>query len=546
MASSPLDSPADSSINPSPSRLPEWAFIVVTALPLLYLAFIWQQLPPTVPTHFGPSGQADRYSSKEGLATGYIVGMLLLYGLLRALPGLDPTRRLTPAVYGPIRLTMTLFLVLLATTILYIIHTQQTGAAVMNLILSSVFLLFAGIGNVMLNVPRNYLVGIRTPWTLNSEANWRKTHRFAGKLWVAGGLLALLINFFVPASLKIGLAVGVPVVLAIIPIAYSYRLFKQGLCVALLLLAGTTHGLAQTEEPITYAITQPAGASVTLGGTLTLPAHTTQPLPVVLLIAGSGPTDRNGNAPGVTLNMYRQLADSLTRRGVAVLRYDKRLSGTNSFTSATQLIKPGLSFDYLVGDAVGFIRQLQADKRFSRVIVVGHSEGSLVGMLAAAQTNVNGFVSIAGAGQNIADVLKMQFADGGVTGDNLALAHRGLDSLRAGLRVQKPLAMLASFFSPINQPYLMSWMQYDPARSLQAYKGRVLLIQGRHDIQVRVDEAERLKAARPDAQLLLIDGMNHVMKAGPADRAGNMASYTAPGTAILPAVADAIATFAKK
>ncbi|CCG99968.1 hypothetical protein FAES_1959 [Fibrella aestuarina BUZ 2] len=530
---------------PTPSPRPEWVFIALTALPLLYLALIYNQLPADVATHFGPSGQPNGYSTKEGLAVGMAVGMALLYGLLRVLPSIDPTGHLTPTIYGPMRLTMTVFLVGLASVILYIIHTQQTGAAVINLILSTVFLLFAGIGNVLLNVPRNYLVGIRTPWTLNSEVNWRKTHRLAGKLWVAGGLLALVINFFLPLSFKIGLAVGVPMVLALIPVAYSYRLFKQGLCVGLLLMAGAGHALAQTEEPVSYPITQPAGVSVTLGGTLTLPANATQPLPVVLLIAGSGPTDRNGNAPGLTLNMYRQLADSLARRGVAVLRYDKRLSGTNSFIAATQLIKPGLSFDYVVSDAVGLIRQLQADKRFSRVIVAGHSEGSLVGMLAAAQTNVDRFVSIAGAGQNIADVLKTQVADGGLTGNDLALAHRDLDSLRAGLRVQQPVAPLASLFSPINQPYLISWMRYDPARSLQAYKGRVLLIQGRHDIQVPVSEVERLKAARPDAQLLLIDGMNHVLKAGPADRAGNVASYTAPNSAILPAVADAIAGFVK-
>ncbi|MEZ0611437.1 alpha/beta fold hydrolase [Fibrella sp. WM1] len=527
------------------SPTPEWVFIAITALPLLYLAAIYTQFPANVPTHFGPTGQPDGYSSKEGLAIGYVLGMGLLYGLLRVLPAIDPTGRLTPAIYGPMRLTINLFLAGIATVILYIIHTQQTGSAVINLILSTVFLLFAGIGNVMLNVPRNYVVGIRTPWTLNSDTNWRKTHRLAGKLWVAGGLLAFVINFFLPTSLKIALAIAVPMVLAIIPFVYSYRLFKQGLCVALLLMVGAGRTFAQTEEPVRYVVTQPAGVSVTLDGTLTLPANATQPLPVVLLIAGSGPTDRNGNAPGANLNMYRQLADSLTKRGVAVLRYDKRLSGTNSFVAATQLIKPGLSFDYVVSDAVGFIRQLQADKRFSRVIVAGHSEGSLVGMLAAAQTNVDRFVSIAGAGQNIADVLKTQFADAGISGDNLALAQRDLDSLRAGQRVQKPVAPLASLFSPVNQPYLISWMRYDPARSLQAYKGRVLLIQGRHDIQVPVSEVERLKTARPDAQLLLIDGMNHVLKAGPADRAGNIASYTAPNSTILPAVADAIATFVK-
>lgn len=328
-----------------------------------------------------------------------------------------------------------------------------------------------------------------------------------------------------------------------IPHRYKLRCWPIIGMIGLLLM--TTLANAQSQETVRYIITQPAGASVTLEGTLTLPATASRPVPVVLLIAGSGPTDRDGNAPGVTMNMYRQLADSLTKRGMAVLRYDKRFSGTNMNAAAGQLLNQPLSFDYLIDDAVGFIRQLQADKRFSKVVVAGHSEGSLVGMLAATRTQADGFISIAGAGRNITDVLKTQFADGGIQGEGLALAHRDLDSLRAGMRVRHPFMLLASFFSPVNQPYLISWMQYDPARSLQAYKGPVLLIQGRRDIQVSVGDVERLKAARPDARLVLIDTMNHVMKEGPADRAANIESYAAPGSAILPALADAIAGFVR-
>ncbi|HEX9955807.1 MAG TPA: alpha/beta fold hydrolase [Fibrella sp.] len=527
------------------SRTTEFILLAITAFPLLYLLLIWNGLPQTVPVHFGLNGQPDGFASKQVFAIGLPAFSVLVYLLLRALPAIDPKKRLNLASYSRIRLTVTLFLAGLTSIILYITHTGKTGPVVTDLILSAVFLLLAAMGNVMLTVPQNYFVGIKTPWALANETNWRKTHRLAGKLWVAGGLGAFVISLFLPTMAKPILALVVALVLAIVPYVYSYRLFKQGLAVVLFLLAGAVSAQTQTEETLRYVITQPAGISLTLEGTLMLPANQTKPVPVVMLIAGSGPTDRNGNAPGMAMNMYHQLADSLTKRGVAVLRYDKRGSGANLPLYAPQLTKSAPDFNHLVDDAVGFIRQLKADKRFSTVTVAGHSEGALVGMLAATQAKADRYISIAGAGQNIAEILKVQFANGGVQGDNLALAIRDVDSLKAGQQVRKPLPMLASLFTPINQSYLISWMKYDPVRVIREFKGPVLILQGKHDIQVAVSEAERLKAARPDAKLILFDTMNHVMKEGPAERMANISSYTASGSAVLPAVADAIAAFVK-
>ncbi|MBO0947841.1 alpha/beta fold hydrolase [Fibrella forsythiae] len=531
------------------SRSSEWVLVLITVLPLMYLASIWSVLPAEVPTHFSAEGQPNAYNSKESLAIGLVVLSAFIYGLLRVLPAIDPRKHLNSASYARIRFTMTLFVAGLSCVILYIIHAGKTGEIVSDLILSAVFLLLAAMGNVMLTVPQNYFVGIRTPWALASQENWRKTHRMAGKLWVSVGLAAFVVSLFLPAVAKTGLTVVVVFVLAVVPYVYSYRLFKQGLVVALFLLAATSAVQAQTEETIQYAITQPAGASLTLEGTLTLPANVKKRVPVVLLIAGSGPTDRNGNssAPGYQqMNMFRQLADSLTKRGVAVLRYDKRGSGTNSVLYAVRLNKSEANFDYGVDDAVGFIRQLQADKRFSSVTVAGHSEGSLVGMLAAAQTKVTRFISIAGAGQNIADIIKVQFANGGVQGDALITATRDLDSLKAGQAVKQPPMMLASFFAPKAQPYLISWMKYDPADVIKAFKGPVLILQGKRDIQVAVTEAERLKAARPDAKLVFFDTMNHILKEAPAERMANMATYSNPNLSIVPALADTIADFVGK
>ena len=318
------------------------------------------------------------------------------------------------------------------------------------------------------------------------------------------------------------------------------------LLLVLLLSLVSIATLAQTEEPMHYAITQPANVSLTLDGTLTLPADMSKPVPVVLLIAGSGPTDRDGNSGyGIKLGMYKMLADSLNRLGIAIARYDKRYSGTNLLLASAKVPIQQHQFPYFVSDAVGFIRQLQTDKRFSKVIVAGHSEGSLVGMMATEQTKADKFISIAGAGQNIAEIMKTQIRAGAP--DTLsALADVVLDSLNAGRTVQRMDSHLMSLFSLKNQPGMISWMKFDPAIELKKLNVPVLIINGKHDIQVAVSEAERLKAARPNAELMLFDDMNHIMKNAPADRAENMQTYSDPTLPLTPGLATAIAEFAKK
>lgn len=315
--------------------------------------------------------------------------------------------------------------------------------------------------------------------------------------------------------------------------------------VAALLFVRIT-ALAQTEEPIHYAITAPAGVSLTLDGTLTLPADAKRPVPVVLLIAGSGPTDRNCNsAYGMKSNAFKMLSDSLVSRGIAVARYDKRGSGTNLMVAAAVLKPQQHQFDFYVSDAVGFIRQLQADRRFSRVIVAGHSEGSLVGMLAARQTSASAYVSLAGAGRNIADVLKEQ----GRRGNPAALQAEvdvALDSMRAGHGVHPKNPALRAQLPAVVQPGFISWMKYDPAVEIRSFRGPVLIVQGKTDIQVSVNDAELLKAARPDAKLVLFDTMNHVLKTYTGtDLAENMKTYSDSTLSLAPGLATALVQFVK-
>lgn len=319
-------------------------------------------------------------------------------------------------------------------------------------------------------------------------------------------------------------------------------------CLLTLLMQATgSLAVAQTEEPIHYKITVPTGADLTLDGTLTLPATLTKPVPVVLLIAGSGPTDRDCNsAYGLKTNAFRLLADSLSARGIAVARYDKRGSGTNLKQAATTLKPEEHRFDFYVSDAVGFIRQLQADKRFSRVVVAGHSEGSLVGLLAARQTSAPAYVSLEGAGRIISEVMKAQGRTGGNPPALQAQVDLVLDSLRAGHTVHPADPILRAQLPLKQQPGLISWMKYDPAVELKAYTGAVLIIQGKRDKQVALTDAEQLKAARPDARLVVFDEMSHILKNAPDDMAANIATYNQPGLPLTPGLVSVIADFAKK
>lgn len=288
-------------------------------------------------------------------------------------------------------------------------------------------------------------------------------------------------------------------------------------------------------------------ADLTLEGTLSLPASSTdKKVPVVLLIAGSGPTDRDGNNPlGVSAATYRIIADSLNNRGIGVLRYDKRSIGKSVPADRSTFKEDNMRFEHGINDAVDWIKQLRTDKRISKIIVAGHSEGSLVGMVAARLGNADGFISLAGTGRVITAVLKEQLKT--LPEQLRTVAYADLDSLQNGQLVRKPPVFLLSLLRPSVQPYIMSWMKYDPANEIRQFKGPVLIVQGKLDGQVATSEADLLKAARPDAPLLLFDHMTHTLKdAADASPQANMATYKDPNQPLTPGLASAIAEFVKK
>jgi pimeloyl-ACP methyl ester carboxylesterase len=277
-------------------------------------------------------------------------------------------------------------------------------------------------------------------------------------------------------------------------------------------------------------------------------------VPVVLIVAGSGPTDRDGNNRGIPgrNDAYKMLAAGLARDGVASVRYDKRGVGGSEAAIGTGG-EAALRFDTYVDDAAQWIKQMRGDTRFSRVIVAGHSEGSLVGMIAARRAGADAFVSIAGVAKRASDVLRAQLRPqlaplpALLEGSEAVLA-----SLEAG-RVMDPLPQalqqvpaLSSLYRPGVQPYLISWIRYVPTAEIAQLTVPVVILQGTNDIQVDPSEAKALAAAKPGAELIVIDGMSHVLKIAPADRAQNLATYGNPDLPIVPEVPRAIAALAKR
>jgi uncharacterized protein len=270
-------------------------------------------------------------------------------------------------------------------------------------------------------------------------------------------------------------------------------------------------------------------ATGTLHGTLELPAGR-GPFPVALIIVGSGPTDRDGNdkSLGLDTDCYKLLAQYLVQQGVASLRYDKRGAG-DDFVLA--IPESRLRFQTYASDAVEWGEKLRHDPRFSTLTVVGHSEGSLIGMLAARKIPADGFISIAGAGERASKLLLSQLKPK-LPGSLYHTARAIVAQLRAGRTVEQIPQSLDVLFRPSVQPYLISWFRYDPARQIARLRIPVLILQGERDLQVSIRDARALYRADPAATLILIPGMNHVMKDVGPSNSDNMGAYAEPSLPI--------------
>lgn len=208
-------------------HLTEWIIGAITLFPFVYLAWIWGQLPDQVPVHFNIEGQADRYSSKAGLLLPVSLVTVMTWALLKFLPNIDPRGKITrenPAVFRNLRLICAIFTSALAIMIIHAAHSNGGGINFLPFIIGA---FFAGLGNYLINIKPNYFIGIRTPWTLESEQVWRKTHRVGGKMMFWGGIAIALSTFLSPPSLVIGIMLGIILLISLVPMVLSYRYFQQ-------------------------------------------------------------------------------------------------------------------------------------------------------------------------------------------------------------------------------------------------------------------------------------------------------------------------------
>ncbi len=276
-----------------------------------------------------------------------------------------------------------------------------------------------------------------------------------------------------------------------------------------------------------------------LYGTLTVPDDVNK-CPVALIIAGSGPTDRNGNNPMMKNNSLKMLAEALAKNGIASLRFDKRGIGESKASAVTE---SSLVFENYTEDAKSWINFLKQDKRFTQLTVIGHSEGSLIGMIAGAKANK--FISIAGAGESADKLLKSQIS----SKSNKQVEDMTfpiIDSLKAGNKVNKVDPLLNSLFRASIQPYLISWFKYDPQIEIKKLTVPVLIIQGNNDLQVSVKDAENLSQANKNAELVIIDKMNHILKIIDGDKQANMTSYNNETLPVSETMINKIVSFIKK
>lgn len=276
-----------------------------------------------------------------------------------------------------------------------------------------------------------------------------------------------------------------------------------------------------------------------IDGTLLTPDTTERP-PLAIIIGGSGPTDRNGNQQMMKNNSLKFLAEGLYKKGIASFRYDKRIVKQMKNRSVDE---KDIHFGDFIDDAVAVLSYFKQDKRFSKIYIIGHSQGSLVGMVAA-QEGADGLISIAGAGQEIDDVIIDQLAKQapGLV-DN---ARASFDDLRANGVSYNYNTGLASIFRKEIQPFIFSWMLYNPQEEIVKVEGPVLIINGDKDIQVQISEAELLKNARPDAEYKIIPKMNHIFKEVAGNDLENSKTYNQYDLPVMPELINLIADFIKK
>lgn len=267
-------------------------------------------------------------------------------------------------------------------------------------------------------------------------------------------------------------------------------------------------------------------------------------IPAALIISGSGPTDRNGNGLTIHPDTYKLLAEAFAQYGITTLRTDKRGIGQSASATASE---SDLRVQTYASDTKAWAAYLRERTGAPCIWLIGHSEGALIAEIAAQDANgICGLVLISAPGRKLGAIIRSQLdANPNNPADLKQTAGDILSKLEAGKTVSDVPQLLAGLFRPSVQPYLISEINLDPAALLTRVKLPVLVLQGDNDLQVSVEDAKLLAAAKQDAKLVILPGVNHVLKDVPKDRAANIASYGNPQLPVAPGVVDNVVAFLK-
>jgi uncharacterized protein len=275
-----------------------------------------------------------------------------------------------------------------------------------------------------------------------------------------------------------------------------------------------------------------------LAGEIWLPKAATPPVPLAVIVPGSGPTDRDGNSElGLQTDAYKQIATALAQRGIATLRYDKRGVGRSQGHR-----EDTVTLTSMCRDLTAVVREAKSKVAFSSVTVVGHSEGGLVALKSIGDLQAAALVLVATPGRPLGAVLREQLAKAGVP---IAEVDKALLEASKGDTVPSPRPEIRAIFRPSVFPFLRSIVDVDPATLLRKTTISTTIVQGDTDRQISVHDAQQLHAARPDARLVVVHQMNHALKQEASEELPQR-SYTDPMVPLAPAVVDAIAEAARR
>lgn len=313
---------------------------------------------------------------------------------------------------------------------------------------------------------------------------------------------------------------------------------KQKLVKFLFFLFITNLIIGQVSSYEETAISIPT-KSVTINGTL-LKLNSEEKTPLVIIIPGSGPTDRDGNNAVMKNNSLKFLAEELIKQNIASYRYDKSVL---SFTKNDKAKIDSLTFESFIEEAKRVIDYFKSANNYSKIIVAGHSQGSLVGIIAS-KNKADAFISLEGAGRSLDEVLVEQIElQAPFLKDE---TQKIVTELKKGNTVEEFNPMLISLFNKQVQPFLISWIKYNPQTEIEKLAIPTLIINGTKDIQVKNLDAELLHNAAKNAELKLIENMNHIFKEIKGNINENMSSYSNPKLPIMEELVHIISTFIKK